>query len=328
MTEDFTAAQVAAEVARAEERIRPYVRETPLERSPFLSNETGAEVFLKMENLQVTNSFKARGAFSALLALEEDERARGVVTSSTGNHANACAYAMPMLGIDGEIWVPATTSQAKLDQLTARGANLRLVEGDPGRVEVLARNEADSSGRMFVSPYNDPRVIGGQGTIALELERQLGEAPAEVFVPVGGGGLIAGIAGYFKSTGAATRVTGCLPSNSPVMLDSVRAGHLVESPYEPSLSDATIGWAEPGAITFPICRDCVDDWALASEAAIAAAIRTVIAYHSVLVEGAGALAVACLRERGEKLAGRTVVLVLSGSRISLQKLAEVIASPA
>lgn len=324
MTAEYSAEHVSEDVASAEERIRPYVRETPLERSPFLSSETGAEVYLKMENLQVTNSFKARGAFSALLALTEEERSRGVVTSSTGNHANACACAMPLLGIDGEIWVPSNTSSAKLDQLEARGANLKLVEGDPGRVEALAREEADRSGRMFISPYNDPRVIGGQGTIALELERQLGHLPDEVFVPVGGGGLIAGIAGYLRASGAPTRVTGCLPSNSPVMLESVKVGELVESPYEGSLSDATVGWAEPGSITFPICRDCVDDWELASEDEIAGAIRAVIAYHSVLVEGAGALAVACLLKEGKRFAGRTVILILSGARISLQTLSEVL----
>ena len=326
MTAEYSADQVSEEVALAAKRIRPYVRETPLEHSPCLSSETGAEVYLKMENLQVTNSFKARGAFSALLGLADEERSRGIVTSSTGNHANACAYAMPLLGIEGEIWVPATTSRAKLDPLEARGADLKLVEGDPGHVEVLAREEAGRTGRVFVSPYNDPKVIGGQGTISLELERQLGGPPDEVFVPVGGGGLIAGVSGHFKSEGAATRVIGCLPSNSPVMLDSVKAGHLIESPYESSLSDATIGWAEPDAITFPICRDCVDDWVLASEDQIAAAIRAIIACHSVLIEGAGALSVACLLKEGKRFAGRTVVLILSGSRISLQKLAEVIGS--
>ena len=325
MIADYTAAEVAAEVALAEERIRPYIRETPLEHSPFLSAQTNCEVFLKMENLQVTNSFKARGAFSALLALSSEERERGVVTSSTGNHANACAYAMPLLGIDGEIWVPANASRAKLDQLKARGAKLVLIDDDPGKVEVLARAEADRTGHIFVSPYNDPRVVGGQGTIAVEVLRQLGRARDAVFVPVGGGSLIAGIAGYFKANAAHTEVVGCLPSNSPVMSECAKAGREMGVPCESSLSDATVGSFEPGSITFPICRDCVNDWVLVSEDEIAAAIRTVVACHSVLVEGAGALSVASLLKEHEYSVGRTVVLVLSGARIPLDKLAGVLA---
>lgn len=322
---EFSASDVAEEVGAARERIRPWVRETPLEHSPYLSKLAGADVWLKMENLQVTQSFKARGAFNALLSLSSDERARGVVTSSTGNHANACAYAMPLLGIEGEIWVPASTSRAKLDQLEAKGARLELVDDDPGRVETLARAEADGSGRTFVSPYNDPKVVGGQGTIAAEVVEQMGHAPDAIIAPVGGGGLMAGIAGWLKAEGHPTHVVGCQPANSPVFARSVEAGELLEPPWEPSLSDATVGWAEPGAITFPICRDCVDEWIEVSEEQIAEAIRTVVAQHSVLVEGAGALAVACLLAARERFADRSAVLVLSGSRIPTDKLAGVLA---
>lgn len=318
------AAAVATEVAAARDRIRGWVRETPLERSPHLSAHTGADVYLKEENLQVTQSFKARGAFNALLALSDEERARGVVTSSTGNHANACAYAMPLLGIAGEIWVPATTSQAKLDQLEAKGARLVLVDDDPGRVESLARAEAESSGRVFVSPYNDPKVIGGQGTIAVEIVEQLGAAPDALFAPVGGGGLMAGIAAWLKAGGHPTHVVGCQPSNSPVFARSVAAGELLEPPWEASLSDATVGWAEPGAITFPLCRDHVDTWVEVDEDAIATAIRLVVEQHSMLVEGAGALAIACLLADPAPYAERSVVLVLSGARIPAEKLAAIL----
>ena len=323
----FSSEEVAAEVGAARERIRHWVRETPLERSAYLSRATHANVWLKMENLQVTQSFKARGAFNALLALNDDARAAGVVTSSTGNHANACAHAMPLLGIDGEIWVPSSTSRAKLDQLEAKGAKLELVDDDPGRVEMLARAEANASGRVFVSPYNDRNVIGGQGTIAVEIVDQLGHAPEALFAPVGGGGLMAGIAGWFKANGHDTRTIGCQPANSPVFARSVEAGELLEPPWEPSLSDATVGWAEPGAITFPLCRDCVDEWIEVTEPQIADAIRTVIAQHSVLVEGAGALAVACLLAQRERFAGQEVVLILSGARIPTDKLAMVLAEP-
>ncbi len=324
MGDEPTPQTIAAEVDAADERIRPHVRETPLERSPFLSREAGCEVYLKMENLQVTNSFKSRGAFNALLSLSDPERARGVVTASTGNHANAMTHAMPLLGIDGEIYVASSTSRAKLDQLEARGARLRILDADTRDVETAARRDAETSGRVYVSPYNDRNVVAGQGTIGAELMRQL-EGFDDVLVPVGGGGLIAGIAGLLKARRPEVRVTGCLPENSPVISESVAAGELLEVPWTPSLSDATVGWAEEGSITFPMCRDWVDDWILVSEDEIAAAIRTVIAYQSVLVEGAGALSVASLLREPDRSAGRTVVLVLSGARIPPKVLTEVLA---
>ncbi len=322
MSEEATSEDVAANVEGADARIRPYVRETPLERSPFLSRETGAEVYLKMENLQVTNSFKARGAFNALLSLGDEDRERGIVTASSGNHANGMAYAMPLLGIEGEIFVGADTSRAKLDQLEARGARVRVVD-DP-HYEYVARDDAAATGRTYVSPYNDGDVVAGQGTIAAELLRQSDTVDA-VLVPVGGGGLIGGIAGYLRARRPEIHVVGCLPEHSPVMSASIAAGRVLDVPCEPTLSDGTAGWIDGDSITFPMCRDWVDDWVLVSEAEIAAAIRTVVAYQSVLVEGAGALAVASLLHEPDRFAGRTVVLVLSGARIPVEVLAGVLA---
>jgi threonine dehydratase len=322
-----TLAGTAARIATAAARIAPHVRRTPLERSPFLGADTGTEVYLKLENCQVTQSFKARGAFNALLALSGGDRARGVVTSSTGNHANAMAHALALLGIAGEIWVPASISQAKRAQLEGRRANLRLVEGDPGHVEVLARAEAEASGRVYVSPYNDPDVLAGQGTIAVEVFEQIDGTIDEILVPVGGGGLIAGIAAWVRAHRPQVRVTGVLPVNSPVMSESVKAGALLEIPWTASLSDATVGWAEPGAITFPMCRDWVDDWLLVEEAQIRAAIRNLVGMHSMLVEGAGALSTAAVMAFPERFRGRKVVGVVSGARIPPRKLAEILMEP-
>ena len=316
----FGSADVRREVEAAEERIRPFIVETPLERWPRLSADTGAEVLVKLENLQVTRSFKARGAFNALLALDEADRAKGVVTASSGNHAMAMSHAMARLGVEGEIWLPEQAARTKIEALRSRGANLRLVDGDP---EVPARREAERTGRVFVSPYNDPIVVGGQGTIGLELMRQA-ERIDGVFVPVGGGGLIAGIAGYLKETSPGTKVVGSQPARSAVMVESVRAGELREFDWEPSLSDATVGGVEPGSITFPLCRDLVDDWVTPSEDEIAAALRLVMADLWVMVEGAAVLSVASLLKTADRWAGKKVVLVLSGARISLEVLAAVL----
>jgi threonine dehydratase len=321
----FTADDVAREVAAADARIGRYIRVTPLEYSPVLSRDTGCEVFLKLENTQVTGSFKARGAFNKLLSLTDAERARGIVTASTGNHALASVYALAILGIAGEIFLPRSASPVKIAGLEIRGADLHLVDDDPGTVEIIARRHAEESGRVYVSPYNDPQIIGGQGTIAIELLRQAAHMET-VFVPVGGGGLIAGIAGYFAASNAAARVVGCQPEASPIMARSTEAGELVEMPNADTLSDATAGLVEPGAITFPICQSCVEEWELVTEDEIRTAIRLVAEHHSVLVEGAGALSVAALVRAAARYRGQSVVLVLSGSHIAIGALAGILSA--
>jgi threonine dehydratase len=319
----FAVGDVAREVRLAADRIGPYIRETPLEFSPSLSRATGSRVFLKLENTQVTGSFKARGAFNKLLSLSPADRARGIVTASTGNHALASVHALSVLGIAGEIFLPRSASPVKIAGLELRGATLQLVDEDPGTVEIIARRRAAESGRTYVSPYNDPQVLGGQGTIAVELLRQAERMDA-VFVPVGGGGLIAGIAGYLAASDATCRVVGCQPENSPILARSTEAGVLLELPYVESLSDATVGLVEPGAITFPICQSCVDDWVLVSESEIRAAIRLALADHSQLIEGAAALPIAALLRAAPAYRGQSVVLVLSGSHIAPAALATIL----
>jgi threonine dehydratase len=319
----MTGADAAREVGLAADRIGPYIRETPLEPSPFLSRETGADVHLKLECVQVTGSFKARGALNKLLSLGAAERARGVVAASTGNHGLAVAHALALLGIAGEIFLPASVSPAKLEGLRARGARVRLVDEDPGVVETVARQDADRTGRIYVSPYNDPRVIGGQGTVGVELLRQLEELDA-VLVPVGGGGLVGGIGAWLKERAPSVRIVGCQPAACPILVESMKAGRLLELPSAPSLSDATVGLIEAGAITFPLCRACVDDWLVVDEPAIRAALRLVLERQSVLIEGAAALPVAALLAARDRWRGTRVALVLSGSHIALPTLADVL----
>ncbi len=319
----MTGADAAREVGLAADRIGPYVRETPLEPSPFLSRETGADVHLKLECVQVTGSFKARGALNKLLSLGAAGRARGVVAASTGNHGLAVAHALALLGIAGEIFLPASVSPAKLEGLRAQGARVRLVDEDPGVVETVARQDADRTGRIYVSPYNDPQVIGGQGTVGVELLRQLEELDA-VLVPVGGGGLVGGIGAWLKERAPSVRIVGCQPAACPILAASVKAGRLLELPSAPSLSDATVGLVEAGAITFPLCRNCVDDWLVVDEPAIRAALRLVLERQSVLIEGAAALPVAALLAARDRWRGARVALVLSGSHIALPTLADVL----
>jgi threonine dehydratase len=317
-------AEIAGEVLEAEGRIRPHIRETLLEQSPFLSQQCGGDVHLKLENLQITGSFKLRGAVNKLLSLSEQERARGIVTASTGNHAAAMAYALARFGCAGVIYVPHDASQAKVDRLLHLGANLEFAGDDCVDTELHARRIAEKSGMVYLSPYNDPKVVGGQGTAGMELERQLDSIDA-VLVPVGGGGLIAGIAGYLKAFHPSIEIVGCQPKNSPVMYRSVQAGQIVEMDSLPTLSDGTAGGIEPGAITFEMCRDLVDDFILVSEEEIRGAIRTLVESHSLLVEGAAALTVAALDRAAQRFDGRRVVLILSGAKISVETLRSVLA---
>src|SRR5712692_9557156 len=176
-------------VKRAEERIRPHIVETPLQHSPYFSGRTGANVYFKLENLQVTGSFKARGAMSKVLSLSKEELGRGVVAASTGNHGAAVAYGLSRLGAKGIVFMPENASEAKVEAIRSLGAEVRFHSNDGGKAEEFARQYAREHALAFVSPYNDPDVIAGQGTIGLELSRQLA-AIDFLFVTVGGGGLI------------------------------------------------------------------------------------------------------------------------------------------
>ena len=279
-------AELVREVKMADGTIRPFIRETPLEHSPFLSEFAGADVYLKLENQQLSGSFKIRGAMNKILSLSDDERARPVVTASSGNHAAAVAYTLHGFGGKGVIYLPENVAKAKVEALAPYGVELRFVGNDSVMGELEAMKAAEREGWTYVSPYSDPKIIAGQGTVALEIERQ-SDPIDTIFVPVGGGGLIAGIAGYLKARDASVHVVGCQPENSRVMAESVKAGKILELPSEPTLSDGTAGGLDPDAITFPICARVIDEFALLSEDAIAAAMRYLIEKHYMLVEGAG-----------------------------------------
>jgi threonine dehydratase len=310
---------VYGEVVLAERRIRPYIRETPLDYSLHLSDTTAAEVFLKLENLQYTGSFKLRGAMNKLLSLTPQQQARGVVTASSGNHGAGVAFGLHTLQISGLVFVPEDASTSKVAMIRRYGVEVRTYGADSVITEAYARSYAEHNDLIYISPYNDPAIIGGQGTIAAEIDRQLTSVDA-VFVAVGGGGLISGIAGYLKDRHSAITVIGCSPERAPPMVESVKAGRIVELPTQPTLSDGTAGGIEPGAITFDLCRKLVDSFVLVSEDEIAAAMRLLMETQHVLVEGAAGVALAGYLKLHEHFRGRRVVIVLCGANISLATL--------
>ena len=318
--------EIVGEIQAAEGRIRPHIRETALERSPHLSELSGADVYLKLENQQLSGSFKLRGAMNKILSLSDEERARPVVTASSGNHAAAVAYTLSEFGGRAVIYLPENVAKAKVDALSPYGAELRFVGLDSVVGELEAKKAAVHEGMTYVSPYSDPKIIGGQGTIAVEIERQ-GDPIDVVFVPVGGGGLVAGIAGYLKARDPAVRVVGCQPEKSRVMAESVRAGRILELASEPTLADGTAGGLDPDAITFPVCQRSIDEFVLLSEDEIATAMRFAIENHYMLIEGAAALSIAAFLREGEALRGQTVVLVISGKKVSVETLRQVLGNP-
>ena len=314
---------VRNEVFEAENRIRDHILTTPVEHSRYLSKVGNCDVYLKLENQQKTRSFKLRGALNKVLSLSEEQRERGIISASSGNNGAAVAYLLGKFDFNGTIFLPSNVSKAKIEALKLMGAHLELHGTDCVEAENMARRTAETRGLTFISPYNDLKIIGGQGTIGLELERQLDQFDA-VIAPIGGGGLISGVAGYLKSSDREVGLFGCQPFNSPVMYESVKAGRIIEMESKPTISDGTSGGIEAGSVTFDICMECVDDILLVDEDQIVNAIRLLLEYHHILVEGAGALSTASFLKNRERFEGKTVVLIISGAKISMETLRKVI----
>jgi threonine dehydratase len=297
-------------------RIGPYVRETPLEWSAEL------RVWLKLEHLQHTGSFKFRGASHRIALLTPEEAARGVVAASNGNHGLGVAAAARARGIAAEVYVSEQVSPAKARRIESLGARISIGGPDPLSAELAARRAAEASGRVFISPYNDRDVIAGQGTIGLELHRQVAPLDA-VFVAVGGGGLIAGIGGYLKHASPSTEIVGCWAENSPVLSRCLDAGQVIDVPEQPTLSESTAGGLEPGSVTLELCRDATDRRVLVSEAEILGAMRRALEVEHWLIEGAAAVSLAAFLKDAGRYQGRNAVVVLCGRNLSPEALRRV-----
>jgi len=300
-------------VTQAANRIGEFIRRPPLERSRWLSRP-GRDVWLKLECFQVTGSFKARGAAARLTMLTEAERARGILTVSAGNHGLALAHGCSQLGLRPTIVVPGTASRAKVNAIGRYDVTL-IERGDSyDEAERAARLMEHETGMTFVSPYNDPDVIAGQGTIGLELLEDAPDLDA-VVVPVGGGGLIAGILIAIKAVKPSVKVYGVEPTASPTMQSALEAGHLIEIPEDPTIADGLAGNVEPDSITFPIIQDLVDGMILVDEQAIRQAIIQTAREDHLMIEGSAAAAIAALAD--PRLDLPNVAAVITGRNISL-----------
>jgi threonine dehydratase len=293
-----------------------------MELSRPLSNICGGKVWLKLENYQVTGSFKIRGATNKLLSLSEEERKRGVVTSSSGNHAQGVAYAARELGVKATVVVPELTPKVKIDAIKEYGVNL-IVEGrEYMDSERLARRIERDEGLTFVSPYNDLDLIKGQATVALEMVEDQPDLDV-VLVPVGGGGLASGVASVYKLATDST-VIGVQSVASPVMYECIRKGHIHDIPLMDSYAEGLHGGLEEGSVTYEICRDLIDSWIILEENAILEAIGFMLHSHHMLVEGAAAVGPAAVMTDPGRFKDKNVGVVISGGNLSEDALRKIV----
>ncbi len=310
---------VHREVIDALGRIEPHVRRTMLISSDHLSGLCGGSVYLKLENLQHTGSFKVRGAMNKLLSMTDEERIRGVAAASSGNHGAAVAYCAAKLGTRGIVFVPEGADSQKVRTIEDLGTEVRRHGGDAVESERFARKYAVRNGLTYISPYNDPKVIGGQGTIAAEFISQCRRIDT-VLASLGGGGLISGMAGFLKKELPETEIIGCSPENSQVMIKSIEAGRILDLPSLPTLSDGTAGGVEKDAVTFELCRRLVDVYTSVTEDEIADGLRLFLEKHHMLIEGAAAVSIAAFMKERERFQGKTVVITICGANISPRTL--------
>ncbi len=314
-----TAMVTLADIEAARRTIAGHVLRTPLLPAPPLSALTGAEVFVKYENLQVTNSFKERGACVKLAALSDDERSRGVIAMSAGNHAQAVAYHARRLDIPATIVMPETTPFVKVKVTEALGANVVLYGETLTEAQMRAEAIAGDRDLVWVHPYDDPHIIAGQGTIALEM---LADAPDldTMVIPIGGGGLIAGNAIAARSTKPSIEIVGVEAKLYPSMWNALRGGDL---PLGGATLAEGIAVKNVGALTAPVVRELVSDIILVDEPLIERAVNAFLTLQKAMAEGAGAAGLAAMLAAPQRFAGRKVGLILCGGNIDPRILASI-----
>ncbi|MFC1565234.1 threonine/serine dehydratase [candidate division KSB1 bacterium] len=324
MNMKMTYALQKSDIAETYKQIKKHIRKTPLEYSPHYSRITETDVYLKLENRQVTGSFKARGAAAKLLSLKDKDYEKGVVTVSAGNHALGVAYALWRLNRNGLIILPENASKTKVNALREYPVNMEFHGEDYDKAEQYTVKYVKENDKVFVSPYNDPVVIKGQSTAAFEIFTELRDCDV-LLVPVSGGGLLAGTLLCREALGLKTQIYGIQSEASPALKESLIAGRIVEIPVEDSVADGLHGNIEPGSITFDIIRDNnVEDILLVSEDEIKQQFYEYIIYQHDLIEASAAVNIAALKRYKNLFRGKKTVCLMTGSNISPDLLKEML----
>ncbi len=316
----------ATAVSEAAERLATVVRRTPLEQSDRLSSALGHPVLLKREDLQLCRSYKVRGAYNLISTLTPDERARGVVCASAGNHGQGVAYACQALGIRGRVYLPTNTPRQKRQRITVIGGDWiePIIAGRSyDEASAAAHADAAATGAVYVHPFDDPRTIVGQGTIAPEIVAQAGAAVDTVLVPVGGGGLLAGLALWLKAHDPSIHLVGVEPAGAPSMLVALDAGRPVAlTEVDTFIDGAAVG--QVGDLTFPLVRDLVDEVVAVAEGAVCTEMLELYQSEGVIAEPAGALASTALRVPLARAPEGPVVCLVSGGNNDVSRYGEVV----
>ena len=313
------------DIQDARETIRNLVKRPPLVYSQFVSDFCDGEVYLKLENLQTTSSFKIRGALNKMLHLSRKEMERGIVTASAGNHGQAVAIGAEKLNLAAKIVIPRNTPKVKINKIRKRNVELVLHGDIYDEAEQKARDLARKDGLAYISPYNDNSVIAGQGTIGLEILEDLHTVDT-VIVPVGGGGLISGISVAIKSIEPTVRVIGVQSEASPVMYESLKAGRIVDVEMRESIADGLFGGIEKDSVTFKIVQKYVDSLLLVKEKTIKQAIFLLWNKEKQVAEGAGVVAISLILENKDLFAGKTIVAVVSWGNIDKKLFRNILTS--
>jgi threonine dehydratase len=320
-------AQVAIDdVRRAAERLAPLGVCTPLQLNPRLSERTGSRVYLKREDLQAVRSYKIRGAYNFIVGLPGDVLAAGVVCASAGNHGQGVAWSCRHLGVRGAVFVPERTPRQKVARIRALAGDLvelRMVGETFDDANAAALRYSDDTGATVVPTFDHPATIAGQGTVALEVVEQLGGPPDVMVVPVGGGGLISGVAVALDGLYATTDIVGVQPNGAPAMLRSLEAGHRVTIDIDDGFIDGAVV-RTPGDLTLEIVRELVPNLVVVEEGRVCTEQLELYQVDGIVAEPAGALALAALDALTPELAGRTVVCILSGGNNDVARYDEII----
>ena len=302
------------------DNIKNYIEKTPLKHSERLSKETNSNIFLKLENLQKTGSFKARGALNKILNINRTEK---VVAASSGNHGAAVSYALSKKNMIGTIYVPKNVKKSKVKNIESFGSKVIKFGDDCLDAENEAIRLCKENNLTFVSPYNDYDIISGQGTIGVEILEQNTNIDT-VFITVGGGGLISGISSYIKSINPDIKVIGCSPINSSIMINSIKEGKIVNTESKDTLSDGSAGGVEEGSITFNMCKELIDDFCLVSEEEIALQIKNALNIDKMRIEGSAAVAIASAIKMKSHIENKNVAIIICGGNIGSDTLNKIL----
>jgi threonine dehydratase len=313
------------DIASAKQTLSEVLTTTPLLHTLNLSERYGATVLLKREDLQTVRSYKIRGAYNKIRSLSQEELARGVVCASAGNHAQGVAYSCARLGIHGTIYMPATTPRQTRGQVKFFGRdNIQVVlRGDTfDEASAAALAFAAETGKSFIHPFDDPKVIEGQATVGLEILEQAQGPVDYVFVPIGGGGLAAGLGAYFREMSPATKVIGVEPAGAASMKAAIEAGGPVELPSIDTFVDGA-AVRKVGALTHQICSGVLDEVITVPEGKICTTILELYNLNAIVAEPAGALSIAALDSYADQIRGKTVVAIVSGNNNDISRTEEI-----